>query len=503
MKLKIIKSRPLKEEEVVDQKPDATTETKPEITFESNPLEFMLMKYPSLKETLVELLTEDFRDYLTGIYIMAPKPTVFKIVLHNNQYFYLTWMGKNYEAKVSGKKYYLSSIGDLERATIGISELLMMGTPPQAAGPDAEATATAEPAASTEEEVPTDTTAEATPEETPEEIKEGKLGIKLIKEDTTTTRKELKKLGYKDTDMIDVTRNQIKLLVPGKTRLDVIKTLVSKLKYKWDKDYKGSSIGAVIAKDGTIIIPKPAEKQGGGSAGLGNEAFIANKINEVVEEVGSPITVVIKSKTKTVKYNKVDAAAEVGRDTTGGKKSDIKLLSGEKTIGNLSLKQENAGMWESADKRYKDLMVKLVNKLRNKPYANLGLAKSDKKDIFRLYNPKTRQEYSGIIITGLNKDDIASICFGTDNPRTVVVKETFDDSDFSLNGKTLTITVHGLLTDIKDIEGTNYEPVLVIRHDSTRTATSGLRPIIYTREKVYKGDAVSGNRIELPFDKIK
>ena len=155
MKLKIIKSRPLKEEEeVIDQQPDNVTEPKPEITFESNPLEFMLMKYPSLEETLIELLTEDFRDYLTGIYIMAPKPTIFKIVLHNNQYFYLTWMGKNYEAKVSGKKYWLSNIGGLERATIEIANLLTMGAPPQTAGPDAETTAAVEPDTSTEEEIP-------------------------------------------------------------------------------------------------------------------------------------------------------------------------------------------------------------------------------------------------------------------------------------------------------------------------------------------------------------
>ena len=176
MKLKIIKSRPLKEEEeVIDQQPDAVTEPKPEITFESNPLEFMLMKYPSLEETLVELLTEDFRDYLTGIYIMAPKPTIFKIVLHNNQYFYLTWMGKSYEAKVSGKKHYLSSLGDLERATISIADLLTMGAPPQAAGPDAETTSSTEIATSTEEEIPTETPAE----EAPEEIQESKKKFKL------------------------------------------------------------------------------------------------------------------------------------------------------------------------------------------------------------------------------------------------------------------------------------------------------------------------------------
>lgn len=497
MKLKIIKSRPLKEEEeVIDQQPDAVTEPKPEITFESNPLEFMLMKYPSLEETLVELLTEDFRDYLTGIYIMAPKPTIFKIVLHNNQYFYLTWMGKTYEAKVSGKKYWLSSIGDLERATIGIAELLMMGAPPQAAGPDAETTATVEPDTLTEEEVPTET-----PEEAPEELQESKkgLGIKLIlKEDTI---KDLKKLGYKDEDIIFISKNKIKLLVPAKERKNVIDTLVNKLKYTWDRDLKGSSIGGVVAKDGTIIIPKPKEKQGGGSAGLGNESFLANKINQTVDEVG-PINVIFKSKGKTIKYNKVSKAEEVGRDTKGGKKSDIKLLSGEKVVANLSLKQENAGIWESADSRYKDLMVKLVNRLIKKPYANLGLAKSDKKDIYRLYNPKTKQEYGGIIITGLDKSDVSSIVFGTDNPKTVVVKETFDDSDFELKGNTLTVTVHDLLTDIKDIEGSKYEPILVVRHDSTRTATYGLRPIVYNKDFAYKGNELKGNKLELPFNKI-
>jgi hypothetical protein len=493
--IKIIRSRPLKEEEVVDQLPQDTVPEQPEITYESNPLEFMLQKYPTLTETLVKLLTEDFRNYITGVYIMAPKPTIFKIVLHNNRSFYLTYMGKCYEAKVSGKKFWLLKVSELETATIEIANLLMLGTPPTTQGPETEMAATPE---ETPAETPEETPAE---EEAPEEIAEGKkgLGIKLIlKEDTI---KDLKKLGYKDQDIVPISKNKIKLLVPAKERMNVINTLVSKLKYTWDKDLKGSSIGGVIGKDGTVIIPKPAEKQGGGSAGLGNESFLANKINQTVEEVG-PITVVFKSKGKTIKYNKVDAAEEAGRDTAGGKKSDIRLLSNGKVIGNLSLKQENASMWESADKRYKDLMVKLVNRLINKPYPNLGLAQSDKKDIYRLYNPKTNEEYGGIIITGLDKSDINSIVFGTDTPKTVVVKETFDEGDFSLSGTTLTVTVHDLLTDIKDVEGSKYEPILVIRHDSTRTATYGLRPIVYNKDFAYKGNELKGNKIELPFSKI-
>lgn len=176
MKLKIIKSRPLKEvdDEVVDQ---ALVNDKPEeLTYESNPLEFILQKYPSLKETLVELLTEDFRDYLNGVYIMAPKPTVFKIVLHNNQYFYLTWMGKSYEAKVSGKKYWLSTIGDLERATLGIADLLMMGAPPSTQGPDEEMPSAEEPTPEEggEEELPA-----AEEEGGEEELAESKKKFKL------------------------------------------------------------------------------------------------------------------------------------------------------------------------------------------------------------------------------------------------------------------------------------------------------------------------------------
>jgi hypothetical protein len=35
------------------------------LTFEGNPLEFILQKYPSLDATMVDLLTPSFRDYVT------------------------------------------------------------------------------------------------------------------------------------------------------------------------------------------------------------------------------------------------------------------------------------------------------------------------------------------------------------------------------------------------------------------------------------------------------
>jgi len=110
------------------------------ITFETNPLEYILIKYPSLRKTLSYLLTPSFKDYLTGVYVIAPKPTTFKVLLHNGQFFYLTYLGPTYDCQVSGKKYYLMAIGEKERAIIAIANLLKLGRPASTEGPDSETT---------------------------------------------------------------------------------------------------------------------------------------------------------------------------------------------------------------------------------------------------------------------------------------------------------------------------------------------------------------------------
>lgn len=110
-------------------------------SFEEDPINYLLATYPSLKETLVLLLTKAFKDYITGIYIIAPKPTTFKIVLHNGQSFSLTYLGRAYEAKVLAKRYYLLTIGDKERAIKAIAGLLELGQPIGTEGPGAPVTA--------------------------------------------------------------------------------------------------------------------------------------------------------------------------------------------------------------------------------------------------------------------------------------------------------------------------------------------------------------------------
>ena len=130
-----------------------------EVEEETYPL---LKQFPSLKEVIIDLLTKQYKDFIKDIWWVAPRPTTFKIILENDQYFYLIYGQRSWIAKVSGKKYYLNNINEEQNAARAIADLLMFG-----------------PAATKEEvsgEVPTggeippdETSFEAPPSETPAE----------------------------------------------------------------------------------------------------------------------------------------------------------------------------------------------------------------------------------------------------------------------------------------------------------------------------------------------
>jgi hypothetical protein len=113
-------------------------------SFEADPMAFILKKYHSLNELLIELMTKDFAEYVDAIFVMAPKPTTFKIQLHNGQFFFLVYLGKAYEATIEGKKYYLMGIGEKERCMTAIARLLRFGTPLKTKGPEGAEQATRE-----------------------------------------------------------------------------------------------------------------------------------------------------------------------------------------------------------------------------------------------------------------------------------------------------------------------------------------------------------------------
>ena len=152
-------------------------------TFEDDPMQFILRKYAGLKKTLEYLMTPSFEEYVTGIYVVAPKPTTFKIVLHNGQFFFLQFMGKAYEATVQGKKYYLMAIGEKERCMVAISRLLRFGNPLKTQGPEGAEKATRDQEGPDAEAGPTP------PAETPaageEELTETRILESILKKKLT------------------------------------------------------------------------------------------------------------------------------------------------------------------------------------------------------------------------------------------------------------------------------------------------------------------------------
>lgn len=87
----------------------------------------ILTKFPVLKTAITNLLTDQYGDFIKDIWWVAPRPTTFKIVLANNQFFYLIYTERSWVAKIEGKKYYLENISDEENASNAISRILMYG----------------------------------------------------------------------------------------------------------------------------------------------------------------------------------------------------------------------------------------------------------------------------------------------------------------------------------------------------------------------------------------
>ena len=120
----------------------------------------ILFKFPKLQETLTQLMSEEFTIFVDNIEWVAPRPTTFKVILKNQNYFHLIWNTDNFIARISGTNYNLSAIGELERAIKAIQELLITGTINPEKG-----SATASQELNPADELPAEETSKETPAE--------------------------------------------------------------------------------------------------------------------------------------------------------------------------------------------------------------------------------------------------------------------------------------------------------------------------------------------------
>ena len=527
------------------------------VSFEDDPKEYILQKYPSLKSTLEDLMTDSFDEYVTGIYVMAPKPTTFKVLLHNGQHFFLIYAKDSYIAKISGKKYYLSDLGAEEYAIKSISDLLTMGMPPGAEGPGEEADNDATAAADETPDIePTDDTG-GDEEELAENVDDipdsekddygrpfvdpkgsrtymdddeiekimNKLGEKLstkkirilkeakekktfrfriLKENDAESGIEIlkKELGFTDDNFIKQSSVTYKLLVPRADRISIASQIDQIEDFEFDSNLKGSSIGGVKYKNAKFLL-KPSGVQGRASAGTQNEDILVNEIKKYLE-LGAK-NVVFQGTNQNYVTKNIKEILDVGYDTASGKKADVVLVGDEKYP--ISIKKDNAGFWESSDTRYKDVVLKLSNKIKNGDFAPQLVFKpfvdkmgNTKEGINIMFNNETNKPVTGVIVTDLPIKDEQSIIFGSDN--VVVIYKTYLPSDFDLQGENLNVKVNNIITDLKQIEELNLEPILNIRRDVTRTATGGIRATVQPEKLLYRDGKLTGDKMELSYNQI-
>jgi hypothetical protein len=86
---------------------------------------YLVYRFPGLKKLMTDLMSPAFGRYVSGINIVAPKPTTFSVSLINGQDFTIKYIGnKKWNVKVSGKQYHPDNIGEEERCSQAIADLL-------------------------------------------------------------------------------------------------------------------------------------------------------------------------------------------------------------------------------------------------------------------------------------------------------------------------------------------------------------------------------------------
>ena len=113
-----------------------------------------VLKFPELKETLIDLLSPEYNMFLSSVDWVSPLPTTFRINLKNDESFYLIYGTRSWIAQVEGKKYYLLNVPERGRASESIARILRYGSKEEPSGDNEGFTDTETPTETPEEETP-------------------------------------------------------------------------------------------------------------------------------------------------------------------------------------------------------------------------------------------------------------------------------------------------------------------------------------------------------------
>ena len=300
---------------------------------------------------------------------------------------------------------------------------------------------------------------------------------------TDEMENRLKQMGYKNLKR--ESSRTISILTDDnrvKTLENVTKQLED-LNAKYDPDKGSSSVGAVVAGIYSIKA-RPASKQGKKSAGLDNEDAMIDGIKFYTK--GGPMTVKITDGRKEYTYKDVVDVEEVGRDTSNRKKANVRLVLEDGTKIPVSIKKDNAEMWESADSYWAPTAKKIVDRLEASGEVDIS-----KKGAVFYMKPNL-----GVPATEREKE---AVVFGSDVlGKGFVVVRTFRSSDFTLskNGDILEVKVSKIIDKMSDLKK-EYDIYFLIRNDSSRKGSKirpGLRVLAVAATRINKNVKVVTKR---------
>jgi hypothetical protein len=275
----------------------------------------------------------------------------------------------------------------------------------------------------------------------------------------------------------DKSGTSFQVLVDGVNRVELLKqieSLFASVGAKYDPSKGSSSVGAVVIGKYSVGAA-PLSKQGKKSAGLDNEDTLITQLNNFLRD--GPLHVEFAAGSKTFRVENVKMVQEVGRDTSGRKKSDVNLITMDGTVVPLSLKKDNAEMWESADSYYSNKARQIID-----TQVRLGKA--------RLEGAAIKKVVPNIAVKATTQETI-DVVFGSDilTKKGAVLYKTYTSSDFKVDeaGETIIVTVSEIYRTVNEVEKGKQAVYFLIRNDSSRKGSKlypGIRVLAVGKSRI-------------------
>ena len=231
-----------------------------------------------------------------------------------------------------------------------------------------------------------------------------------------------------------------------------------------------------------------------GGAGKSNEAIFIDTLNKLIEEAGGSATIKLQSPEYTETFSNIDKVVDSSKTGAGkGDKSDAQFISGNTVKANISLKQDGGFRWASVASNFPDFIKTFQTKAIAGEIPGLELRPNPEvPGRYLMYSSETGERLGKIVIPDFIEGDeqANTFIFGPEEPKVIIVGRTWKESDFSLNGDTITVQASHIYKTLGDVVDAGIAPVFTIAQHQNKPI--GLDYRIYPANMAKIGPKASG-----------